>query len=897
MNAHPTALATLVAFAVGAGCGGSCAPALARATPIERAHRADAQSVSARTGTALTRAPSGAPLTSTATQTGAGTGTGTAEQGVGETPQAEVDPLVSNGLGSPTCRGSLAGELSATNRRNCETSGFVAAPAPTGDYGIDVHIATGVLDFGSWLPSTVQDLFVTPLWMALVWAVHALVVMVEWCFTIDLLDSAAAGGVGRGLRQMQATFTEPWLPIALAAASVLALYHGIVRRRVAQTLGEALLMGAMMVGGLWIIADPTGTVGALGAWANQASLGTLAVAARGTPVSAGRALGSSLDTVFAEAIEAPWCYLEFGEVGWCREPSQLDPRLRAAGLKIAAREIAPACQHSSAPPALCASAGSVPSAALEHSAEQLRDARSNGAVFLALPANGPARNSINEQGSLLRTLCQSSEAENCRGPTAAQAEFRTVSGTLWRLGGVLAIAAGLLGMLLLLGFVVLRLLTAAIFSLLYLLVAPAMVLAPAFGEAGRTLFRRWLAQLLGAVVSKLVFSFLLGVVLAVLAILAAMTAVGWWTQWLLMSAFWWGAYTRRHHALGVAGSALGDRRSPNEHAGRRSAMRRMSELLDSRKAIAAARWAKGRRPTSAASVECRRKLARGGRELAQAGGDEQVRRTLEGERRDAHERIGDAPEILQRLAAKRAQLERVGRERSSALAAGKTRRAAELRHRGDRVKGEIEREQDTLNAARQVAREGERARRGTGDMYTRERREQQERFLDAQAAIPAGVRARDRAETRGTAAERGGRVGERRDYAALAGLAGYGRDEYERLDPRRKRETRLEIDRELALRRELNETARTLAAGGEAVQLGRRERHRASRELDGALQQRMRDGGHSMPASRRTRSGFDAWREAGRAERRSTGGPESSVLRDAREVAARRKRQLGRDRP
>ncbi len=334
---------------------------------------------------------------------------------------------MSNGLGSPTCRGALAGELSATSRRNCETSGFVAAPAPTGDYGIDVHIDTGVLGLGSgWVPSIMQDLIVTPLWMALVWAVHALVVMLEWCFTIDLLDSAAAAGVGSGLRQMQAAFTEPWLPIALSAASVLALYHGLVRRRVAETLGEALLMGAMMVGGIWVITDPAGTVGALGEWANQASLGTLAVAARGTPAGPGRTLGSSLDTVFAAAIEAPWCYLEFGNVGWCREPSRLDPELRAAGLKIAADELVQvACQPSSDPLTPCEAAGSAQAKALEHSAELLRDARSNGAIFLALPANGPARNSINEQGSLLRTLCQSSEATNCRGPTAAQAEFRT----------------------------------------------------------------------------------------------------------------------------------------------------------------------------------------------------------------------------------------------------------------------------------------------------------------------------------------------------------------------------------------------------------------------------------------------------------------------------------------
>ena len=39
-------------------------------------------------------------------------------------------------------------------QRNCETSGFVAAAAPTGDYGIDVHIDTGVLGLsGGWLLS------------------------------------------------------------------------------------------------------------------------------------------------------------------------------------------------------------------------------------------------------------------------------------------------------------------------------------------------------------------------------------------------------------------------------------------------------------------------------------------------------------------------------------------------------------------------------------------------------------------------------------------------------------------------------------------------------------------------------------------------------------------------
>ena len=494
-----------------------------------------------------------------------------------------MDPLVSNGLGSPTCKGALAGELSATSRRNCETSGFAAAPAPTGDYGIDVHIDTGGLSLVSgWVPSIMQNLIVTPLWTALVWAVHALVVMLEWCFTIDLLDSAAAAGVGSGLRQMQAAFTEPWLPIALSAASVLALYHGLVRRRVAETLGEALVMGAMMVGGVWVITDPTGTVGALGEWANRASLGTLAVAARGTPAGPGQTLGSSLDTVFAEAIEAPWCYLEFGNVGWCREPSRLDPSLRAAGLKIAADELVQvACQPRSDPLTPCEAAGSAQAKALEHSAELLRDAQSNGAIFLALPANGPARNSINEQGSLLRTLCQSSEATNCRGPTAAQAEFRTGGETLWPGGRRAAdrrrcarhaATAGI------------RRRAAADGGHLQ----PAVSAAGSRDGAGAGVRRgrpgavsQVGARLLGAVVSKLVFSFLLGVVLAVVAILSDLNALGWWTQWLLMSAFWWGAYIRRHQALGVAGGALADRGSAGGYVERRSVVRRMGDVLES----------------------------------------------------------------------------------------------------------------------------------------------------------------------------------------------------------------------------------------------------------------------------------------------------------------------------
>ena len=198
-------------------------------------------------------------------------------------PQNGIDPLVGNGLGSPLCRGSLDRPTSRRPAgRNCTTSGFVASAAPTGNYGLDVHIDTGVLGLSSSsLMSAVQDLLVSPLWMALVWAVHALCVMLEWCFTLTCSTARSAVGSARAAPDAGGAH-RPMDPVSRWPARS-CVYDGLVRRRVADTLGQALMMAAMMVAGLWAIADPGGTVGALGSWANEASLGTLAVAADGAP--------------------------------------------------------------------------------------------------------------------------------------------------------------------------------------------------------------------------------------------------------------------------------------------------------------------------------------------------------------------------------------------------------------------------------------------------------------------------------------------------------------------------------------------------------------------------------------------------------------------------------------
>ncbi|MGH2834435.1 MAG: hypothetical protein ACRDK2_16820 [Solirubrobacteraceae bacterium] len=474
-------------------------------------------------------------------------------EGAASAPTSEGDVLAGNGLGSPLCQNP--GVLSAADQRNCETSDFVAAPDPTGDYAFDVNINTGITDIGNDIATTIENLMQFA-WMGLVALIHGLLVMFEWCYSLNLLSGEVMSEVAHGLHETQLTFTKPWMIVVLAIASVLATYHGLVRRRVAETMGQVLMMMAMMLGGLWVIVNPAGTVGVLENMADQASLGTLSAVTNGNPSNAKRNLATNMQYVFSTVVSAPWCYMEFGDVNWCHNPHLLDPKLMSAAKKIAETEEEEAkCSGS------CS--GASPKSRQEAiSAQLLRSARTNGELFLALPANGEQRNSVKNEGTLLAELCEESgpeaSADKCKGETAPQAEFRTEKGTGSRVMGLIMIWVGSLGMLLLFGFLALRLLEAAIASLFYLLLAPAAVLAPALGDGGRSAFRGWITRLLAAVISKLIYSFFLGVVLVMMKVLLHADALGWWAQWLLISALWWVALHHRHKVMGFARGSQND---------------------------------------------------------------------------------------------------------------------------------------------------------------------------------------------------------------------------------------------------------------------------------------------------------------------------------------------------
>jgi hypothetical protein len=847
---------------------------------------------------AAPRAPSGPPLVApdgVAQGDVIGEAQSPAADASSSAPISGGDPLVENGLGSPLC-GERASALSLASRQNCTTSGFEAAGAPTGNYGLDVHIDTGALGFTA--ATLEQDYLIGPVWMGLVWIVHTLVVALEWCFTLDLLSGTTMASLERSLRGAQAGFTRPWLVLALALAALAAAYNGLVRRRVAETLGQAALMGAMMVAGLWVIADPVDTIGALGRWVEAASVGTLGAVLDGSPAQAPRTLADSMGGLFAGVVGTPWCYLEFGDVRWCAEPALLDRRLRTAALRIAAAaQTRTDCEADAVAATDAISAGACQvlegeqPAARAQSATLLRAARTNGELFLALPADQAARNSINDRASLLSVLCGgSSEATDCRGPTAQEAEFRTQGGTSSRIGGLLLIALGALGMLLLLGYIALHLLGAELIGLIYLLLAPVAVIAPALGDGGRAAFRAWAARLLGAVTSKLLFSFLLGVVLLLTRTLMALPALGWWTRWLLVSAMWWGAYRQRRLVLGIV---QGERHSAGDRSGagaQRTAQvrsvhhdsiaRRVQRQLESPLATArAARWVRRKLAKPAPDVASGRAHAQSTDPHAQSSGTGPARLMLDREYEQAREELADAPRKHAQTRAKSAQLARIQAARELASKSGDRRRAATLSFRAQRVEGDISRARERSSAARKTVSAAERMRRVSGQPHTRAAVEQRARWLDAQAALPAAAHrgtSRHRAGVAGSVAERSSSLDDqaqrpqRRDYAALASLVGYGREQYERLDPRHRREARLQIDRELAQGR--------VRLGGGLFAATPPAQGRAPASTPTAAPERRRqqiDPGGALPP-REVR--------------------ESPVMRDAHEVARRRKRQLGYDR-
>ncbi len=443
----------------------------------------------------------------------------TAAQSVKPAPAA-ADPLSSLGAGSPSCRGAVSPKA----RRNCAISGSVAHGAPISSYGFDVQIGFSLTDMDDSFLGALQSV-AGLIWMALVFLVKGVLLLVEWGFSIDLLGEAMPDARRTLATLHDRVIGEPWFLAALAAAGLWGIWRGLVQRRTGEAIGGLGATVLLMVAGLVVLGKPESTVGYASKLANDASLGVLSAATAGNVDRPQASLSEAMIGAFDSTVRDPWCALQFGSVDWCHARAAGGRRLTNGDVWLAYP------------------AGSGQRKALykllkgeEPDGGGLLDFATEPLLGLVGVGGGPQPKVPDEVRRLVRE-----EPE--------RASMQEAGSTFSRLALLALIAVGMTGAVALLAYLGIRLLLAAVLALILLLVTPAMLLAPAFGESGRATFLAWAKRLAGALIAKLIYALFLAVVLAASATLTRLD-IGWFGVWLLEIAFWWGILIKRKELVG-----------------------------------------------------------------------------------------------------------------------------------------------------------------------------------------------------------------------------------------------------------------------------------------------------------------------------------------------------------
>jgi hypothetical protein len=430
---------------------------------------------------------------------------------------ASADPLRALGADSPLCSEDVGAEARAA----CARTGALEHPHPLGNYALDSHIATGPTRIGDSLWAMLASL-ASLAWVGALYALKGVLLALQWAFELDLMGAGLADARRALLTLHERTLGSAWLEAALSVLGLWGIWRGFVQRRATETVAGLALAAVLMAGALWVIHDPSGSVGALSSGANAVSLGFLAGASDGTVARPTRSVADGSRQLFDALVLRPWCALQFGDVAWCLA--------RAPGDSVARAERW--LRHAPGSKERTAEYEALRSGDPEEAAQE---------ETLGLDVLDPDDADVTRQleGYVVRP--------EDKGKVAMQ-EVDAVPGRIGLLGLVLLAQVGAL---LVLGWLALQILVQAIWALLLLLGAPLLLFAPAFGEAGRAVFRRWALRLLAACVAKAIYALLLGVVLALSGVLAAIgDTLPWFAVWLLQIVFWWGLLVKRRDLLG-----------------------------------------------------------------------------------------------------------------------------------------------------------------------------------------------------------------------------------------------------------------------------------------------------------------------------------------------------------
>jgi hypothetical protein len=456
------------------------------------------------------------------------------------------DPFASLGARSPFCRRAGLG-----SRPGCRIAGSIAHTYPVSNYGLDVQVETRIDKVENNLFAALQSVGAL-VWLGLVYALKGVLLLLEWAFSLDLLDEAM-GSVRRALEQLhRRVLGTPWFMAAIAIAGLWGIWRGLVQRQTIQTATGLAATVALMLCALVVIRDPAGTVGHASRLANEASLGFMSAASSGTVDRPEQSFARSSERLFDALVLRPWCALQFGDVRWCTAMRKqgfsnadlwlafpADGEQRAALYKLTKGEDPDSG-------GVFDDLGDLVGGVLRHGPGPLTG------LLLSLQASGDASGGLPAE---VKGLVREDESK---------VTLQEKGGTFTRIALLCLVALGLLGAICLLLYLAIKLVLAGLLALLLLLLAPAMLLAPAFGDTGREAFMSWAKRLVAAIAAKLIYALLLALVTVAAGALAALP-VGWFGTWLLQIAFWWGVLIKRHELTGFlsVGQHGAERRGPS----------------------------------------------------------------------------------------------------------------------------------------------------------------------------------------------------------------------------------------------------------------------------------------------------------------------------------------------
>ncbi len=392
---------------------------------------------------------------------------------------------------SPTCK--------EINTGNCaRAGGSLSRPYPLTRYQLDDHSSSEWDEPGTWFPSMIQST-VAALWFMIMLVVDGALALLEWAFQIRLFGSDQAwiqpDALEHNLLSIHNVLGESWVRLGILLAGIWGVYNGLVRLRAIQTLGGLLATVMLMISALVVIHYPDQTIGQVSRVAHDSSLQALTIASGGSISDPRAAEADAFSGLFNGIVRGPWCSLQFGDPSVCSEKKDwLDGKTIADGY-------------------------------LEHDIEYDDEGEPDGTradFFDELKDDAPAAAAMQER-----------------------------DGALERLGQLVLILVGVVGALCLLVFIGVKLVMAAVKTLVLIFLCPVMLIVPALGETGRAVFLGYGKQTVSAVIEKFIYAIFLGVVVLVSDLLSDMKGVGAGERWILLSVFWWGTFMRRDELVGM----------------------------------------------------------------------------------------------------------------------------------------------------------------------------------------------------------------------------------------------------------------------------------------------------------------------------------------------------------